>query len=187
MSSTFSRGVAAVLTASAIAGGGRLAAAPASAAPVKSSVKTTCTVTSAQRTADLDQLRTLSQQLLGRKLTSTERKAYIDAVAELVKTARDANMPAAERTAKLAELKALATKLRAAKTAEERTAVRAEIRAILLQLDAAKLTKAQRTELAAKITELSRTMRGAVTGADRAAVIAQLKALTPNLRCKVVG
>jgi hypothetical protein len=185
MRPTFTRTAAAVLAASAIAGG-LLGAAPASAQK-SHTAKATCTVTAAQRAADVDRLKALQEQLRGAKLTSTERRAYLNAVAELVKAARDAKMPAAERKAKIAELSTLARKLRAAKTAEERTAVRAEMRAIKLQLDAARLTKAERAELRAKIAELRTALDGKPSKAERATIAKELSALARQLRCRVAG
>jgi hypothetical protein len=184
MSSTFTRSAAALLAASALAGG-LLGAAPASAH--KSYAKASCTVTAAERAADRDQLRTLSEQLKGNKLTRDERRAFEAAVAELVRAARDAKMPAAERQAKYAELKTLVGKLKAATTAEERTAIRVEIDAVKLQLDAAKLTKAERAALSEQIREMYRTLRNTPTQADKAAIKAQIKELGQQLRCKVVG
>jgi uncharacterized coiled-coil DUF342 family protein len=186
MPSTFTRTAATVLAASAIAGG-LLGAAPASAGRTAHPTKVTCTVTAAQRAADVDRLKALQEQLRGAKLTKAERDAYRNAVAELVKAALDAKMPAAERTAKVTELRALVKKLRTATTAEERTAIRAEIDAIKVQLDAARLTKAELTELRAKIAELRTSLTGKLTKADRAVVAKEIGALVKQLRCKVAG
>jgi hypothetical protein len=185
MPSTFTRNMAAVRAASALAGG-LLGAAPASAAH-KPSAKATCTVTAAQRATTVDAIRALAEQLKGAKLTKAERAAYVNAVNELVKAARDANMPAAERKAKLAELRTLVSKLRAAKTAEERTAIRAEITAIKEQLDAARLTKAELAELRAKIAELRTALEGKPTAAERKVIMKEIQELAKQLRCKVTA
>jgi hypothetical protein len=186
MSFTTPRRIAAVLAASAIAGG-MLGAVPAQAGHRPSGKAPACTVTAAERAADRDQLKTLEAQLRGERLTTEERQALRDAISELVRAALDAKMPAAEREAKIAELRALKAELRTAATPEERTAIRAEIKAILVQLDAARLTKAELAELRAQIKELTRTMRGAVSGPEREVVKAELKDIAAKFRCKVVG
>ena len=185
MPSTFTRTAAAVLAASAITGG-LLGASPASAHN-SHPTKVTCTVTAEQRAADVDRLKALQEQLRGAKLTKAERIAYHNAVAELVKAALDAKMPAAERTAKLTELRTLVKKLRTATTAEERTAIRAEIGAITVQLDAARLTKAELTELRAKIAELRTSLGGKLSKADRVAITKEIGRLVRQLRCTVTG
>ncbi|MEV1288634.1 hypothetical protein [Micromonospora sp. NPDC049679] len=182
MTRTTRRGVAALITAAALSAG--LFAAPA---PVSAKSKSPrCTVTADQRATAVDQLNAGLNALRGRKPTTAERKALNAAVAELVRAARDAKMSPEVRKAKLAELKALHAKLRAATTAEERLAVRAEMRAIVLDLKAARLTKAERAELAAKIKELKAALRGKLTKSERSTVQASVKAAKTVLTCKVV-
>jgi uncharacterized coiled-coil DUF342 family protein len=179
-------GVRAAVSATAVsaaifAGGLLLTAVPAQAA----SAKTRCTVTAEQRAAAVDQAAAALNALKGHKPTVAEKKAFNDAVAEMVQAARDAKMSPATRAAKLAELKALKTKLETATTAEERDAVRAEIRAVTLELKAARLTGAERAELATKAKSLRAALTGKFSKADKAAAEAAVKAAKKLLECTV--
>jgi hypothetical protein len=194
MSLSFPRSAAALLTAAAVAGGTLLIAAPASAAPKPARVAATataqptaCTVTAAERTADLDQLTALRNRLRGHQPTAAERTAYRSAIAELVTAMLDRKMPAAERKAKLAELQTLGLRLLVAQTPEERTAIRAEIDAILLQLDALRLTPAEWRELGGEVLALTRALYGVPTDVELKAIGEELKTLAPRLLCTVAG
>jgi hypothetical protein len=191
MSFSVSRGTAALLTAAAVAGGTLLTAAPASAAPKPTHVvKTTtaaCTVTAAERAADLDQLTALKNRLRGHRPTAEEGAAYRSALGELVRTMLDRKMPAAERKAKLTELRTLGLRLLVAQTPEERTAIRTEIDAIVLQLDALRLTPAEWTELRDEVLALTRALFGIPTDAELTAIGEELKVLAPRLACTVEG
>jgi hypothetical protein len=183
MSHSFTRGAAALLTSAVVAGGVLLSAAPASAAPVA----TACTTTATERSADLDQLAALRNRVAGHQPTDTERAAYRSAIGELVTAMLDRKMPAAEREAKLVELRTLGLRLLVAQTPEERTALRAEIDALVLQADALRLTPAEWRELGTDVVALTRALYGVPTDAELTAIGEELKVLAPRLLCTVEG
>jgi hypothetical protein len=191
MSRSLTRGAAALLVAAAVAGTTLLTATPASAAPRAATAPAVqpagCTVTAAERAADLDQLTALRNRLRGHQPTAAEQTAYRSAIAELVTTMLDRKMPAAERAAKLAELRTLGLRLLVAQTPEERTAIRTEVDAILLQLDALRLTPAEWRELGSEVLALTRTLYGVPSDAELTAIGAELKTLAPRLLCPVHG
>lgn len=126
---------------------GGLAVAPASAATGPG-----CTITVAQRTAIVDQIKALAQAEDRIRPTTRQASALGASIAELQAQYRQQRLTATQTSAKAVELAALARKLSTATSATERAAIRREA-SIRQQLAAPHLTAAQVAALKAKLAE----------------------------------
>ena len=191
MSRILTRGAAALLTAAAVAGGTLLTAAPAAAAPKPAGTTkpafTFCTVTAAERAADLDRLTAQQNRVRAQQPTTAEQAAYRSAIGALVITMLDRKMPPAERNAKLARLGLLHLLLLVAPAPEQKIAIRAEIDAVSLQLDALRLTPAEWRELGTQVVALTRALYRVPTDAELLDIAGELLGLAPRLGCAVSG
>lgn len=142
-----------------------------------------CTVSAVDRAAVRDQLTHLYAQLRGTRPTRTGLKALRAAIAELRTAALDANMSAAVRVAKAAELARLRAVLRTTTSATARIAIRAQLTAIRVELQAARLTRTQRVAIRVQASALRRASWSRPTVAQAKVLRAEAARLQALLRC----
>ncbi len=161
---------------------GGWAVAPASAATVPS-----CTITAAQRTAIVDQIKALAQAEDRIRPTTRQATALGASIAELQAQYRQQRLTATQTDAKAAELAALARKLSAATSATERAAIRTEMASIRQQLAAPHLTSAQVAALKAKLAEQRIQLAPQqATGTQIDWLGQRIAALSAKLACRTV-
>jgi hypothetical protein len=148
------------------------------------SLTTACKISAVDRAALLDQLAQVRSQLRGTRPSPADITALHAAVAELRTAALDANMSAAVRTAKLAQLVQLTAALKTATSVTDRVAIRAQRAAIRAELQAARLIPAQRAAIQAEASALRAALWGRPTAAQAKLLRAEAVTLEAQLHCR---